>query len=141
DQLWSVEVAGTRVAEPWEKLYRDEAGHWRLMTQPRKDALGEPVTPAVWVQNKEDPEVEVNFTILQVSLFFSIYVFFQVWNQISCRSLTPQTSGFHRIWQNPTFLAIAGTVEVGQIAIVTLCRRRFNDAPLGCLACWVGGDR
>src|SRR5207237_8759634 len=66
DQLWSVEVAGTRVAEPWEKLYRDEAGHWRLMTQPRNDALDAPVTPAVWVQNKEDPEVEVSFTVLQV---------------------------------------------------------------------------
>src|SRR6202035_104344 len=60
----------------------------------------------------------VNFTVLQVSLFFSIYVFFQVWNQINSRSLSPEVSGFHRILQNPTFLAIAGTVAVCQVVIV-----------------------
>jgi Ca2+-transporting ATPase len=79
----------------------------------------------------------VNFSVLQVSLFFSIYVFFQVWNQISCRSLTPQVSGFHRILQNPTFLAIAGTVAIGQVLIVTFGDRVFNVEPVGVLA-WIG---
>ncbi len=73
----------------------------------------------------------VNFTVFQVTLFFSIYVFFQVWNQISCRSLTPQVSGFHRILQNPTFLAIGGAVAVGQMLIVTFGGRVFNVEPLG----------
>src|SRR5205823_1682698 len=81
EQEWSVEVAGTRKAEPRNKLYLDEKKQWRLMEQPLKDALGEPVTPAAWVKTGEDPQVEVSFTVLQVTLFFSIYVFFQVWNQ------------------------------------------------------------
>ncbi len=60
-----------------------------------------------------------DYTIRQGSFFFSIYVCFQVWNQINCRSLTPEVSGFHRLGQNPTFLAIAGLVLVVQVVIVT----------------------
>ena len=51
--------------------------------------------------------------VRQVSIFFTVYVFFQVWNQINCRSLTPETSGFYRLFANPTFLAIAGTDRGG----------------------------
>src|SRR5581483_2573287 len=32
-------------------------------------------------------------TVRQVSIFFTLYVFFQVWNQINCRSLAPTESG------------------------------------------------
>ena len=42
---------------------------------------------------------EVAFTVFQVSLFFSIYVFFQVWNQINCRSLMPEVSGLANLRQ------------------------------------------
>src|SRR5262249_175736 len=124
----------SRVAEPWEKLYRDAAGHWRLMTQPRKDELGQPVTPEAWVQTREDPEVEVSFTVLQVGLFFSIYVFFQVWNQINCRSLTPETSGFTNLFANKAFLTIAGITAIGQILIITIGGAVFKVEPLGLLS-------
>ena len=73
----------------------------------------------------------VTFTVAQVALFFSIYVFFQVWNQINCRALTPGHSGLHRILRNPTFLAIAGVTALGQILIVTFGGRIFNVEPLG----------
>jgi Ca2+-transporting ATPase len=79
----------------------------------------------------EVPAAGEDYTTRQVSLFFSIYVFFQVWNQINARSLTPDVSGFHRITQNPLFLAIAALVAVGQILIVTFGGRVFNVAPLG----------
>jgi P-type Ca2+ transporter type 2C len=79
----------------------------------------------------------IAFTVLQVSLFFSIYVFFQVWNQINCRSLTPDMSGFSRILENPTFLVIAGAVALGQIAIVTFGGPVFNVEPLS-LWHWLG---
>ncbi|HEY8504423.1 MAG TPA: cation-translocating P-type ATPase, partial [Gemmataceae bacterium] len=59
-------------------------------------------------------------TTRQVSIFFSVYVFFQVWNQINCRSLSPEVSGFHRIWENPTFLMIASTIVVVQVLIVSV---------------------
>jgi Ca2+-transporting ATPase len=58
----------------------------------------------------------------QVSIFFTIYVFFQVWNQINCRSLTPDSSGLSGILKNPTFLMIAGTVAVVQALIISVPR-------------------
>ncbi len=43
----------------------------------------------------------------------------------------PQVSGFHRILENPTFLAIAATVAIGQIVIVTFGGSVFKVEPLG----------
>ncbi|HZZ77917.1 MAG TPA: cation transporting ATPase C-terminal domain-containing protein, partial [Gemmataceae bacterium] len=77
------------------------------------------------------------FTIRQGTLFFSIYVFFQIWNQINCRSLTPGHSGLHRILRNPTFLVIAGLTAIGQMVIVTFGGRVFNVEPLS-VGDWLG---
>jgi P-type Ca2+ transporter type 2C len=60
--------------------------------------------------------------IRQVSIFFTVYVFFQVWNQINCRSLTPDSSGLSGILNNPAFLTIAGTVAVVQAIIISVPR-------------------
>jgi P-type Ca2+ transporter type 2C len=60
--------------------------------------------------------------VRQVSIFFTVYVFFQVWNQINCRSLTPDSSGLSGILRNPTFLMIAGTVAVVQALIISVPR-------------------
>jgi Ca2+-transporting ATPase len=108
---WSVEVSGTRVAVPpdSENLKKVDSNTWTYQGQP----------------------ATVNYTVFQVSLFFSIYVFFQVWNQINSRSLTPDMSGFQRITQNPTFIIIAAIVAIGQIAIVTFGGAVFNVEPLG----------
>ncbi|MFO0928719.1 MAG: cation-translocating P-type ATPase [Gemmataceae bacterium] len=59
-------------------------------------------------------------TVRQVSIFFAVYVFFQVWNQINCRSLVPQVSGLKNLFANPTFLTIAGTVAVVQVLLTQL---------------------
>jgi Ca2+-transporting ATPase len=58
--------------------------------------------------------------VRQVSIFFTVYVFFQVWNQINCRSLVPQESGLRGLTRNPTFLVIAGTVAVVQVLIISV---------------------
>jgi Ca2+-transporting ATPase len=73
--------------------------------------------------------------IRQVSIFFTVYVFFQVWNQINARSLTPEMSGFQGLFKNPTFLTIAGITAVLQVLIVTvpLVGRVFSVEPLGWL--------
>jgi Ca2+-transporting ATPase len=60
------------------------------------------------------------FTTQQVSIFFTVYIFFQVWNEINCRSLVPEVSGFHGLFQNPVFLGIVGTIVVVQIVIVSV---------------------
>src|SRR5262249_23831800 len=70
-------------------------------------------------------------TMHQVTIFFTVYVFFQIWNQINCRSLDPSESGLHRLFENPQFLLIASLTLVGQVLIVTFGGRGFNVDPLG----------
>ncbi len=122
--LWSAQVAGTRVELPATDLGKNEKGHWVV-----KETAADSVL--------RGREAEVSFTVLQVTLFFSIYVFFQVWNQINCRSLTPDTSGLYRLFQNPTFLMIASIVAIGQVAIVTFGGTLFKVEPLSPMY-WLG---
>jgi Ca2+-transporting ATPase len=124
---WSAEVSGTRLSVPSDELVKKK-GEWHVV-QKREDELGQPVI--------SEAPAEVSFTVLQVTLFFSIYVFFQVWNQINCRSLTPDTSGLYRIWQNPAFLMIAAAVAVGQVVIVTFGGTIFKVEPLSPVY-WLG---
>jgi Ca2+-transporting ATPase len=83
----------------------------------------------------ENPEVWdfAPLNIRQVSIFFTVYVFFQVWNQINCRSLRPTVSGFSGLLENRPFLAIATTVAVVQVLIVSVppLARVFSVEPLG----------
>lgn len=122
DGPWSMEVAGSRISLDGEYLIPVDAKGEQLSKE--DVAGGEVFAWKISDQAPVDPALhgktgEVSFTVLQVSIFFSVYVFFQVWNQINCRSLVPSESGFARIWQNGMFLLIASTIAVGQILIVT----------------------
>ena len=79
-----------------------------------------------------------SLTTRQASIFFAVYVFFQVWNQINSRSLVPEESGFARLWSNPTFLLIAGLIAAGQIALTSIpwLAGVFKVEPLG-VADWL----
>ncbi len=68
--------------------------------------------------------------VRQVTIFFTVYVFFQIWNQINCRSLDPYESGLHRLWDNPQFLMIASLTLIGQILIVQFGGPIFSVEPL-----------
>jgi len=72
-------------------------------------------------------------TVRQVTIFFTVYVFFQVWNQANCRSLTPRESGLRGLGTNPTFLAIAAATAAVQILIVSVpfLGAVFKVEPLG----------
>lgn len=71
--------------------------------------------------------------VRQVTIFFTVYIFFQVWNQINCRSLVPEESGLKGLTRNPTFLTIAGIVAVVQALIVSVpwIGAVFKVEPLG----------
>jgi len=78
--------------------------------------------------SNEFPEL----TTRQVSIFFTVFVLFQVWNEINCRSLVPEISGLSGLFRNPVFLSIAGLIVLGQILIVTFgCETVFKVEPLG----------
>jgi Ca2+-transporting ATPase len=122
---WSTEVAGTRLAVERGDLGRHTdprhaETHWHIQESPADPALA-----AV-----AGRDAEVAFTVLQVSVFFSAYVFFQVWNLVNCRSLAPDTSGLRGLGRNPAFLAIAAAIAVGQIIIVTVGGPIFKVQPL-----------
>jgi Ca2+-transporting ATPase len=70
------------------------------------------------------------FTVWQASVFFTVYIFFQVWNEINCRSLVPEVSGFHGLSRNPIFLGIIGIIVVVQVLIVTFGGPVFQVEPL-----------
>lgn len=69
-------------------------------------------------------------TVRQVSIFFTVYVIFQVWNELNCRSLVAETSGVYGVWRNPIFLAIVGLIVVVQVLIVSLAGPLFQVEPL-----------
>ncbi len=122
---WSVESSGSRFSLPQKDLdvetnAEGEIVAWKIEEEPE-------VAP----ESDGGKEVDVAFTVYQVSIFFSVYVFFQVWNQINCRSLTPRESGFSHILENPAFLSIASIIAIGQILIVTFGGAVFNVEPIG----------
>jgi Ca2+-transporting ATPase len=86
-------------------------------------------------RSAEFPELSVR----QVSLFFTAYVFFQVWNQVNCRSLAADESGLSGLGRNPTFLAVAVAVALVQVLIVSVpfLAGLFKVEPLG-PADWLG---
>lgn len=74
--------------------------------------------------------------IRQVSLFFTMYVLFQVWNMINCRSLSPESSGLVGFWRNRSFMGIMLAIIVGQALIITFGGRIFSVEALGVID-WV----
>ena len=114
DEGWLVRAGADKDVLPAAVLHRGDDSRW---TAPAADGSRR--------------LCEVHFTAHQVTLFFTIYVFFQVWNQINCRSLTPEVSGLRGLWRNPYFLAIASLTVIGQVLIVTFGGRVFDVEPLG----------
>jgi Ca2+-transporting ATPase len=80
-----------------------------------------------------DPWEFYPLNIRQVSVFFTLYIFFQVWNEFNCRALTPETHAFSGIWRNPTFLMIVGLIAAVQVLIVSVpfVGAVFKVEPLG----------
>jgi Ca2+-transporting ATPase len=87
---------------------------------------------AGWFAGPGGPSREfAPLTTRQVSIFFTVYVLFQLWNQVNCRSLTPAASGLNGVWRNGAFLGILVLTLVGQVLIVTLGGAVFAVEPLG----------
>jgi P-type Ca2+ transporter type 2C len=84
-----------------------------------------------WFEGAGQPSKEFpSLTYRQVTIFFCVYVFFQVWNQVNCRSLSPRESGLRGLLANPTFLGIASLTVVGQLLIVQFGGAVFDVEPL-----------
>ncbi len=69
-------------------------------------------------------------TAHQATIFFTIYVFFQVWNLFNARSIRPSESGLKRLFANRMLLVIAGLIVVLQAGIVSFGGSLFQVEPL-----------
>jgi len=72
-------------------------------------------------------------TLRQATIFFTVYVTFQVWNEINCRSLVPEISGLHGLLRNGVFLGVIGIIVLLQVLIATFGGAVFHVEPLGVL--------
>jgi Ca2+-transporting ATPase len=70
------------------------------------------------------------FTMRQVTIFFTAYVLFQVWNMINCRSLSSRVSGLSNLAGNPNLLLIATLIVGFQVILVQFLGALFNTEPL-----------
>jgi Ca2+-transporting ATPase len=70
------------------------------------------------------------FTMRQVTIFFTAYVLFQVWNMINCRSLSSRVSGLSNLAGNPNLLLIAALIVGFQVILVQFLGALFNTEPL-----------
>ena len=89
-----------------------------------------------WFSGGMPPDTKWEFSPLnahQVSIFFTTYVLFQVWNIINCRSLSASESGLKGVFTNPTFLAVMLLILFGQVLIIQVGGSIFKVQPLGLL--------
>ena len=83
------------------------------------------------------PDGKALLTMRQATVFFTVYVMFQVWNMFNCRSLASGVSGFSNLTANPNLLWVAGVIVVFQAIIVTFLGPVFNTEPLAFWD-WIG---
>ena len=76
------------------------------------------------------PEGKALFTMRQATVFFTVYVMFQVWNMFNCRSVTGGLSGLSNLGANPNLLLIAGIIVFFQVILVTFLSPVFHTEPL-----------
>jgi Ca2+-transporting ATPase len=118
--LWGMENRGWFDSN-W-KPERDWKSQREVAEQQAREE-GKPLEETDYVKSgygKDQSTAFLELTTRQVSIFFAVYVFFQVWNQINCRSLSPHESGFYGILRNQAFLFIVGTIAVVQIVITSV---------------------
>ena len=72
----------------------------------------------------------------RLTIFFTVFVLLQFWNQFNARTLGSTKSAFSGITENPYFLSISGAILIGQILIVSFGGEAFRVVPLG-LETWI----
>jgi len=72
----------------------------------------------------------------RLTIFFTVFVMLQFWNQFNARTLGSNKSAFSGVFENPYFLSISAAILVGQILIVTFGGEAFRVEPLG-VSTWI----
>ena len=70
------------------------------------------------------------FTPYELSMFFSIFVFFQIWNLFNAKAFDSGHTAFFNMKGCKVFFMVVIGIIVGQYAIVTLGGDMFSVVPL-----------
>ncbi len=71
-----------------------------------------------------------SLTIGQLSIFFSTFVFLQIWNMFNAKAFATRHSVFSDLLRTPTFTLMVIGIAIGQILIVEFGGQVFRTAPL-----------
>ena len=69
-------------------------------------------------------------TAEHLTIFFSVFVFMQVWNMFNAKGFESLHNVFSDLRRTPAFLGVAATIAAGQIAIVEFGGEIFRCVPL-----------
>ncbi|MGB2925898.1 MAG: calcium-translocating P-type ATPase, PMCA-type [Limnothrix sp.] len=69
-------------------------------------------------------------TLYELSVFFAVFVFLQLWNLFNARCFGLSISAFNGLVKNPAFVAIAATIFIGQVVMVQWGSSAFRTVPL-----------
>lgn len=70
------------------------------------------------------------FTPVELSMFFSVFVFFQIWNLFNAKAFKSGHTAFFNIKESKVFFMVVVGIIIGQIAIVTFGGKMFSVVPL-----------
>ena len=70
------------------------------------------------------------FTPVELSMFFSVFVFFQIWNLFNAKAFKSGHTAFFNIKGSKVFFMVVVGIIIGQIAIVTFGGKMFSVVPL-----------
>ena len=71
-----------------------------------------------------------DFTPVQSSMFFSVFVFFQIWNLFNAKAFKSGHTAFFNLKGSKVFFMVVVGIIIGQIAIVTFGGKMFSVIPL-----------
>lgn len=84
-------------------------------------------SPPQWDHLREN-----GISLYEGSLFFSLFVFIQLWNLFNAKAYRTGRSAFHGLWsgQYNRFLLVLGLVFIGQLLLMNFGGRMFSLTPL-----------
>lgn len=68
--------------------------------------------------------------VYELSVFFSLFVFMQVWNLFNARALGTMHSALHGVRHARRFLMVVGVITLGQLLMMNFGGAMFNVVPL-----------
>lgn len=77
-----------------------------------------------------DFSINGNFTPYELSMFFSFFVFFQIWNLFNAKAFQSGHTAFYNTKGSKVFFSVVVGIILGQYAIVTFGGQMFSVTPL-----------